>query len=103
MEELFSNYANALYGLIDRDKSEEYLSVLQGFCLVLNENPEAKQALSSPNLSKDEKEKIVDICLGKNTLPHIKAFLMLIISHHRVRQLGGIVDAFDFFKCLLHY
>ncbi|MBQ4255720.1 MAG: ATP synthase F1 subunit delta [Bacilli bacterium] len=95
MEELFSNYANALYGLIDRDKSEEYLSVLQGFCLVLNENPEANQALSSPNLSKDEKDKIVDICLGKNTLPHIKAFLMLIISHHRVRQLGGIVDAFQ--------
>ncbi|MCR5078885.1 MAG: ATP synthase F1 subunit delta [Bacilli bacterium] len=95
MEELYANYADALYGLVERKRSEEYLHALQSFCGVLEDNPEAKTALSSPNLTTVEKERIVDIIIGKDPLPHMKAFLMLIIAHHRMSHIDGIVEAYQ--------
>ena len=94
MEELYSNYASALYGLIDKSKSEQYLAVLQGFCDLLRENKDLKTALSSYVISKEEKEKLLEICFKGESLPYLMDFGRVIISHHRMGHIDRIVEAF---------
>lgn len=94
MEELYVNYATALYGLIDQSKSEAYLGVLQGFCSLLEDNEPVKAALCSYSISKEEKERLLDICLKGNELPHVLEFLKVVSSHHRINRINRIVEAF---------
>ena len=94
MEELYSNYASALYGLIEKERSEQYLSVLQAFCDLLNENKQLKTALSSYVIGKEEKEKLLEICFKEESLPHLLEWGKVILSHHRMGHIEEIVEAF---------
>lgn len=94
MEELFSNYASSLYGLIEKAKSEEYLSVLQGFCDLLDENPDVKSALCSYSLPKEDKVKLLETCFMGNSLPHLLGFVNVVLAHHRIRYMKEITEAF---------
>ena len=94
MEELYSNYASALYGLIEKEKSEEYLSVLRSFCDLLNENKQLKVALSSYVISKQEKEELLSICFKEASLPHLLEWGKVVLSHHRMGHIEEIVEAF---------
>ena len=94
MEELYSNYASALYGLIDKAKSEEYLAVLQGFCSLLDENPDIKAALCSYSLPKEEKQRLLEICFKGDSLPHLLEFMKVVLGHHRLSHIKGITEAF---------
>ena len=94
MEELYSNYASALFGLIEKDESEQYLAVLQGFCDLLRENKDLKTALSSYVISMEEKEKLLEICFKGVNLPYLLDFGRVILSHHRMGHIDRIVEAF---------
>lgn len=94
MEELYSNYASALYGLIEKGKSEEYLAALQGFCDLLEQNPDVKSALSSYSLSESDKTRLLEICFKGNSLPHLLEFAKVVLAHHRIKHIKGITEAF---------
>ena len=100
MDELSLNYATALYDILGPSKRESGLEELKWCSSLLLREDDFRHALSSPNLSPQEKEKLLDETFGKVVkTPHLISFLKVIISHHRLKKLPSIAEAY---ASLLH-
>ena len=94
MKELSTNYAVALYGLIDASKQEAYLSALREIQSLFEEDPILFRALTSYSLMAKEKDKLIDSLSAQFGLAHLGEFLKVISRHHRFSSFPLIVSAF---------
>lgn len=94
MEEVYVNYAQALYSLADPARRDDYVLALKEIEETLIQESDFLRLLSSYSIPLQEKEKIIDSLYGKSDLPHLCSFLKVLLSHHRIRGFGQIVEAF---------
>ena len=94
VEEVYANYASALYSLIDKPRQEEYAEALSAISDSFREDPALLRALSSYSLSKAEKESLIDKAFSHFELPHLCDFLKVISAHHRFLGFKQIQEGF---------
>lgn len=96
MDQLSSQYASALYGLIEPKKGEEYASALDSVVSTLDANPDWEKLLCSHAISRSARESAIDGTFGKTvSLPYLVDFLKVISAHHRFSHFREIVEAFQ--------
>ena len=94
VEEVYANYASALYALIDKSRQEDYANALSSICASFKDTPELLRALSSYSLSKAEKEELIDKAFASFGLPYLCDFLKVVSAHHRFPRFQQIEEAF---------
>ena len=95
MEELAVNYATSLYQLAEPSRREDYRIALRDFASAIKEDETLSRALSSYAIPTEEKEKLLHALLASYSLPYLENFGKVILSHHRLRFLPSIVEAFE--------
>ena len=100
-DELCLNYASALYGMLEPDARPLAMDALEAVCRDLKQEQGLSSLLSSYNLSRQEKQEVVERIYGKKfaKIPHFISFLKVIIDHHRIQKMPGINAAF---RTLVH-
>lgn len=94
VEEVYANYASALYSMIDKARQEEYASALSSIVSSFKDDPELLRALASYSLSKPEKEELIEKVFGPLKLPYLCDFLKVVSAHHRFPRFKQIEEAF---------
>ena len=94
MEEVYVNYAQALYSLVEEERRNDYVSALKEIETTLKTEGDFLRLLSSYSVPLEEKEKIIDALYGKSDLKHLCPFLKVLLKHHRMRGLDQAVEAF---------
>lgn len=94
MDEVTSNYASALFSLSQASLHRKYLEALEGFNKLLVEEPAFYAVLRSYNVSKKEKEELIDQASRGYGLPALTNFIKVVSSHHRISSFEKIVKAY---------
>ena len=95
MDELSTNYATALHGMLSPKQREEALSELEAICGDIDQNESFRRLLCSRSISIQEKQKALEGVYGKRIkTPHLLAFLQVLISHHRINRLHDVLASF---------
>lgn len=100
MSDMCKEYAHALYSLAkDASGEEKYLSELLAVDTVFSENPGYLKVLSLPNLSREEKESLLDKAFS-GCDKYVLNFLKLLCKNHALSELSGIINAYqkEFYK-----
>lgn len=93
-EDLYQNYATALFDLTDKERLRDYLDAFLQLERDLGEGSEFAALLSSYNLEQRQKEEILDKVYGDTLPPSTKDFLKVVISHHRLNRFKEISASF---------
>ena len=94
MEEVYVNYATALYSLVEEKRREDYVLALKEIDASLKQEPDFLRLLMSYSVSLEDKEKLVDAIYGKSALPRLCSFLKVLLRHHRIQGFPQVVEAF---------
>lgn len=90
-----NHYAQALYDLAkEAEQTEQILQELKTLNHVFQQNPEFLRLLAVPNLSKDERLKIVDSSFHGKVHPYVLNSLKLLTEKGHVRSFPECVRAF---------
>ncbi len=90
-EEVFVNYANALFSLSkDENKVETYLVETKEVEEIFSKNPEFLEYFSSYKVSHEEIYKILDKAFGKLESPSLLPFMKLLVSKHLISSIHQI-------------
>lgn len=96
MDALSSQYASALYGLIEPKQGKDYCLALDSVVSSLDADPEWEKLLCSHAISKAEREQAIEKTFGKTVkLPYLVDFLKVVSAHHRFSHFREIVEAFE--------
>jgi|SRR5574344_1371654 F-type H+-transporting ATPase subunit delta len=94
--DIYSRYANALFGMIDNDKEMlSYQSALKTLHNLFDEYPKLLSILSSEFLDYDDRYKIVDLLTKNFNLLHLSSFLKVLIKNHRINYFNKIQREFN--------
>ncbi len=100
MDELSTNYATALHGMLTPEERELALTELEGICGEIDQNESFRRLLCSRSLSILEKQNAFEaVYAGKLKTPHLLSFLKVLISHHRINRLHDVLSSY---RRLLH-
>lgn len=89
-------YAEALLDVLQGAEEEAVLSDLRAFAGWLREVPELKKALENPGVPAPVKEKVVRELAAQGGFQEAATrFILLVVSHRRIRQWDEIVGAFQ--------
>lgn len=95
MTRVGSVYAEALYGLAkDEGLGEVILKELKVLQTAFSENADFLRLLSTPNLSKDERVRILDDSFAGKIQPYVLNFLKILTEKGYVRQFSECCDAY---------
>ena len=95
MTRVGSVYAEALYGLAkDEGLGEVILKELKVLQTAFSENHDFLRLLSTPNLSKDERVRILDDSFAGKIQPYVLNFLKILTEKGYVRQFSECCDAY---------
>ena len=95
MDELSTNYATALHGMLSPKQREDALAELEAICGDIDQNESFRRLLCSRSLSILEKQKALEGVYGKKIkTPHLLAFLKVLISHHRINRLHDVLSSY---------
>lgn len=95
MDELSTNYATALHGMLDPKQREQALLELEAICADIYQNEAYRRLLCSRSLSIAEKQKAFDgVYATRIETPHLLAFVKVLISHHRINRLHDVVSSY---------
>ena len=95
MDELSTNYATALHGMLSPEQREEALSELEAICGDIDANEAFRRLLCSRSLSIPEKQKALEgVYATRIKTPHLLAFLKVLISHHRINRLHDVLSSY---------
>lgn len=90
--EIALRYSKALFRVASSDKQlEEHLEALTLFVQVLNESPHLMEFFSSPQLSREQKEKSFEKVLEGHFTPNFLSFLSLLLDRRRFYCLPEIL------------
>ena len=90
-----SQYAQALYSLAKEvDKTEQILQELRTLNQAFGQEPDFLRLLSAPNLSKDERLKVVDSSFRDKVDPYVLNTLKLLTEKGYTRSFGDCVQAY---------
>ncbi len=89
-------YAQALYDLARSEKLEgQVLQQLQVLSQCFEQTPEYLRLLSVPNLSKEERCRILDNCFQGQTHPYVLNFMKILTEKGYIRQFFGCFAAYQ--------
>lgn len=89
-------YAEALFLLAcECSQSQEYLSDLGIVKSLIQAEPEYLSLLRSPNISREEKEALIDGALGGRVKEHIVSFLKLLCEKNRADLLPLCIENYE--------
>ena len=95
MTRVGSVYAEALYGLAkDEGLGEVIMKELKVLQTAFSENADFLRLLSTPNLSKDERVRILDDSFAGKIQPYVLNFLKILTEKGYVRQFSECCDAY---------
>ena len=95
MSEAASVYAQALYDLAKEEKcTQSFADELRALQEGIAAEPQFLKLLSIPNISKDERCKILDTCFGAKVHPYVLNFLKLLTQKGHIRQFSKICNAY---------
>lgn len=88
-------YAKALYSLAkDENLSEQILGELGALGAAFEENAGFVRLLSAPNLSKEERCRILDDSFSGRIQPYVLNFMKLLTEKGYIRQFAGCCEAY---------
>ena len=100
MDELSTNYATALHGMLDPKQREVALSELGAICAEIDQNEAFRRLLCSRSISIAEKQKALEDIYGKRLAsPHLLSFLKVLVAHHRINRLHDVLSSY---RSLIH-
>lgn len=95
MTDISKSYAEALYALAKEENlTEELLKQLLSMQAVFAGEPKFLQLLSLPDISKQERCKILDDCLQDQAHPYILNFMKILTEKGYVRYFDSCVKAY---------
>lgn len=94
MEEVYANYAQALYSLADPSALPDYEQAMEEIRLLFEKEPAFLRLLSGYTLGNQEKEKLIDQVFSSFGLPYLLDFLKLLSAKHRISHFDEIEEAF---------
>ncbi len=95
MTQVGSVYAQALYDLArDEGLSEKILSEMKVLREVFDQNADFLRLLSTPNLSKEERCKIIDSSFSGRVQPYVLNFLKILTEKGYVKLFGDCCEAY---------
>ena len=95
MTQIGSVYGEALYSLArEEGLDKSILEQLKVLNLSFSQEPEFLKLLSAPNLSKDERCKIVDDCFRGKVHEYVLNFLKILTEKGYIRRYSQCVEAF---------
>ncbi len=92
--EIASQYALALYSLLEEKDRLPCLEAMKEISLSLSKEKDFLRLLCSYSLSLEEKEKVIEAVYGKIAIPYLCDFLKLLCARHRMGQYEEILEAF---------
>lgn len=95
MNNLASRYASALLSLaLEENKNEAYRNYLKVILESIRDDDSLVRLLSSSNISKEDKKKIIDKVFISSPSIHINSFIKVIIDNSRGAYLKKIIEEF---------
>ena len=95
MTRVGSVYAEALYGLAkDEGLSEAILKEMKALQVAFSENADFLRLLSTPNLSKEERVRILDDSFEGKVQPYVLNFLKILTEKGYIRHFSDCCDAY---------
>ncbi|MBQ7250092.1 MAG: ATP synthase F1 subunit delta [Bacilli bacterium] len=95
MDELSTNYATALHGMLDPKQREDALLELEAVCGEIDQNEAFRRLLCSRSVSIKEKQETLEKVYGKQLkTPHLLSFLKVLVAHHRVNRLHDVLSSY---------
>ena len=96
MTQVGNVYAQALYGLArDEGLDGEILEQMKTLNQAFSENPDFLRLLSAPNLSKEERCRILDESFARNLQPYLLNFLKLLTEKGYIRHFSDCCQAYQ--------
>ena len=96
MTQIGNVYAQALYGLArDEGLDGEILEQMRTLNQAFSENPDFLRLLSAPNLSKEERCRILDESFARNLQPYLLNFLKLLTEKGYIRHFSDCCQAYQ--------
>jgi len=83
-ENVWQNYAEALYGLSKGPRLSEYREAVADMDQRLREDRDFLSYLASYDVEAGEKRKACDAVFGAYGLPYLADFMKVVIDHHRI-------------------
>lgn len=97
MAKLAANvYSEALFNLaLEEGRVDELQKELKVLCVLIGENPEFMEFLSTPKIPKEEKRSFTDSVLGGKFSQEIVNLVKVLIDKKRGSEILDIVEVFD--------
>lgn len=94
-----NDYASALFMLaVERDRLKEFSNDLSIVGKVFRENPEYQLLITSPNIPKDERLRIIDSAFNDKVSEHILNFIKVLCEHNKIFSLEECIKDFNALK-----
>ena len=95
MTRVGSVYAQALYDLArDENMAREILGELENLNISFEAAPDFLRLLSTPNMSKDARIKVIDDCFSGKLRPYVINFLKILTEKGYIRQFSDCCEAY---------
>ena len=89
------NYAQALYSLAQEDGNEEQiLQQLEALAVSYREEPDFLRLLDTPDISKEERCKILDDCFREKVHPYVLNFMKILTEKGYIRRFCDCCKAY---------
>lgn len=92
--EVYANYATALYELVDSKDLPTYVLAIKDLRESFDENPSFLKVLSSYEIPFKQKETIIEIVVGSIHLAYLSDFIKVVTKHHRISHFDLIAAEF---------
>ncbi len=95
MTQMENNYAQGLYSLAkDENLSQEIYQQMMALDAGIAQQPEFLRLLAAPNLSKDERLKILDESFRDKVHPYVLNFMKILTEKGYIRHFSGCCQAY---------
>lgn len=91
MDDVYSNYAQALFDLTKDQDLKSYIGALRGIEDLFAEYPELLKALCSYTISQKDQFVLAEEAFSPYRLPYLVDFLKVVIRHRRISHFHDIV------------
>jgi len=96
MSEVSKEYGKALYEIAQDDGCEEdYLTELREIEKLLSANPDYVRLLSVPNISADERTRMIEECFGGRCKEYTVSFLKIMVERGYASEIRASIGEFE--------
>ena len=94
-ERIARTYGEALYSLaVEKNKTDEFFSEVSVILTAFNSSPDLFKLLAHPQITKEEKVKVIENILKGRVSDEITGFLTIIVTKERNKDIPEILEYF---------